>query len=218
MIVDISKNWRADAFRGTILDMKAKITFIIQTIGMYVMHLPLYALLVVMRLSMDVDLQESISKGLLIASLVLMLLVMPVCILNIAASIRSAVKDDPDVIKTTMVAKLSLIPWYALNFLIGYAFVGIFFNPFMMIAIPIIIALLVAATYILMLTTSVGDVAYFLRKVIKKEWRVRPSAIFAVIFLFIFCLDVVGSIILYVNSKKYAVTKPDPIEPVESAN
>ena len=103
-----------------------------------------------------------------------------------------------------MVMKLSLIPWYALNFVIGFVFVSIFFNPFMMVAIPVIIALLVSSTYILMLSTSIADIAYCVYNVIKKKWDVSPSLIFSVILLFIFCLDVVGSIVLYKKSKKLA--------------
>ena len=150
---------------------------------------------------MDSDWLEKLSNGLLITALVLMILMIPICIVNVVVSIRSAIKGvDPT--KTTMTVKLCLIPWYALNFFIGYVFVSIFLNPFMMIAIPVIIALLVASTYILMLSTSVGDIAYLVRTIVKKDRDVRPSMIIAGILLFIFCLDVVGAIILYCKSQK----------------
>ena len=128
----------------------------------------------------------------------------PICILNVVTSLISAFKNDVDPTKDTMVIKLSLIPWYALNFVIGFVLVGIFLNPFMMIAIPVILALLISSTYMLMVCTSIGDVAYLARKIIKKEWKVSPSMIISAIFLFVFCLDVVGAIILYAKSKKIA--------------
>ena len=183
--------------------MKNKVTLLIQTIGMYVMHLPLYVTLIIINLNLDADLQESITNGLFIAALVLMILMIPVCIINVVVSIISSFKGK-DSTKETMVMKLSLIPWYALNFVIGFVFVSIFFNPFMMVAIPVIIALLVSSTYILMLSTSIADIAYCVYNVIKKKWDVSPSLIFSVILLFIFCLDVVGSIVLYKKSKKLA--------------
>ena len=189
--------------------MNARNTLKIQTIGMYLMHLPLYAVIVISVLSMDVVLQESITKALLIASLVLMILMIPVCITNMAVTIISVFKGEYDPTKPIMIAKLSLIPWYVLNFIIGYVFVSIFFNPFMMIAIPVIIALLCSSTYMLMLTTSIGDVAYFVYSLTKKRWTIEASLLFAVILLFVFCLDVVGSIILYNKSKKIS-DQPEP--------
>ena len=75
----------------------------------------------------------------------------------------------------------------------------------MMIAIPVIIALLVSSTYLLMLSTSLGDIAYFINNTLKKRWEVKASTVFAFLLLFIFCLDVVGAIVLYNKSKKLAL-------------
>ena len=140
--------------------MKAKNTLVLQTIGMYVMHLPLYALIIINALPINTDLQNSLTMPLLIAALVLMVCILPICIINVITSFKSVLNEETELIKTTMVIKLCLIPWYALNFLIGFVFVSIFFNPFMMIAIPIIIVFLVSSTYLIMLTTSFGDIAY----------------------------------------------------------
>ena len=170
-----------------------------QTIGMYVMHLPLY---VAMILGFLPGVQEGAVNGLLIATLVLMALMVPVCVINVVVSLKSALKEETDPTKPTMTAKLALIPWYVLNFLICLVFVGIFFNPFMMIGIPIVIALTVGVTYALMICTSVGEIAYFVKKILNKDKDVNTWTIVAVVFLFIFCLDVVGAIILYRQSKK----------------
>lgn len=180
--------------------MKVKTALILQTIGMYVMHLPLYAILILNKISMDVELQEAITRGLFVAFLVLLILMIPICLTNVIVSLKSALKDKVNPSKPTMAIKLCLIPWYALNFFIGYVFVSILFNPFLMIAIPFVIAILVTSTYTLMLSTSLGNIAYFIRNGIKRH-SVRPSTIVAVVFLFIFCLDVIGSIILYHKSK-----------------
>ena len=180
-------------------DMKAKTSLKIQTIGMYIMHLPLYAVLVLINLNMDVYLQETLTKYCLLAALALMALMVPVSIFNVIVSIKSAFQGE-DPTKSTKVAKLSLIPWYVLNFFIGYVFVSIFFNPFMFITIPLAVAALMGSTYMLMLCTSIADIAYVVHN--RKSGKIDSGTKFAVVLLFIFCLDVVGAIILHKKSKK----------------
>ena len=68
-------------------------------------------------------------------------------------------------------------------------------------AIPIIIVLAVLVTYIFMLTTSLGNIAYFLRKKSVLGEPLDTATILGVVFSFIFCLDVVGAIILYRRSE-----------------
>ena len=166
------------------------------------MHLPLYAFMFIGMLAGGED-TETLSKILLLATAVLTALMMPVCLLNIVVSFKSTIKDGIDPSRATMVAKLCLIPWYALNFLIGAVFVGIMFNPFMMIGIPIVLAIFIPTTYFLMFSTSFGDIAYFVYNA-KKNGRLTPAIIVGVVFLFIFCLDVIGAIILFRISKKTA--------------
>ena len=179
--------------------MKAKITLIIQTIGMYLMHLPLYAALIIINIAMDDRLQGDLVHYMLIASFVMMLIMIFVCIVNAVVSLVSALRGN-DPTRSTMIAKLSLIPWYVLNFFIGFVFVSIFFNPFMMIAIPIVIALLIGSTYVLMLSTSLGNIVYAVRSI--KQGGAKPAVIVGVVFSFIFCADIIGAIILYKEFKK----------------
>ena len=181
--------------------MKAnKITLIAQTIGMYVMHLPLYVLFAVELLP---GIDESFVIGLLIAALVLMALVVPVGIANIVLSVISIFKGEDDLSQTVMKVKLALIPWYVINFAMCFVIVAISFNPFMMIAIPVVIAITVGITYFFMLATSLPNVAVYLRKVfVTKEEKVTASSVFLVILHLVFCLDVVGSILFYRQSKK----------------
>ena len=169
------------------------------------MHLPIYVALILLYLpTADVWLQGETIKYLLIASLVMMGLMIPVCILNVVVSIKSAVKEGKDPTKHTMVMKLCLIPWYGFNFYLGFVFSSLFFNPFTLILIPIVVALLCGATYALMICTSIGDIAYFINKDTQKKGAVNASTKFAIVLLFIFCLDVIGAIILYKKSKKAA--------------
>ena len=196
--------------------MKAKNSLIMQAIGMYVMYLPLFVLLITLNIPAD-GVRESLNRGLLIAFLALAALMIPICLFNFVVSLKSALKDGVDPSKPTMVVKLALIPWYALNFVIGFVFVSIFFNPFMFIAIPVIIALLVMSTYFLMLSTSAGDIAFYVKKYIKNKSELDAKTIFAVVLLFVFCLDVVGAIILKRRSEKVSA-KAQIAAPAEEEN
>ena len=181
--------------------MKAKTTMIIQTIGMYLTHLPLYVMLITLPMPMDPDFQSVFYRVLLYITLALMVLMIPVCILNAVTSISSAIKGKEDPTRVTMIAKLSLIPWYILNVVICAVCASIFLNPFMMIAIPFVVAFFIVVTYILMLCSSLGDITYFIYNHKRKVWRDSVGMILAFICLFIFCLDVVGAIVLYRKSQ-----------------
>gem|GEM_PF-1957388 len=196
--------------------MKAKTTLLIQTIGMYVMHLPLFVLLITLPIPADPAFQESFHRVLFTIFFVMMAVMVPICVLNAVVSVKSALKGKENPAKSTMVAKLALIPWYLLNFAICVVFSSIFLNPFMMIAIPLIIALSGAMTYILMLTTSLGDIVYSIHVTAKKTEKISSKMTVAVVFLFIFCLDVLGAIILYRHSKKLSEQADTPVEQAQA--
>ena len=181
--------------------MKAqKATLIAQTIGMYLMHLPLYIFFILEFIGAG---NEELLKWILTATGIMMAIVIPICIANIVLSVMSVFKGKNDPSETVMKVKLALIPWYVINFAIGAVIVAIFFNPFMMIGIPVVIAALMGMAYFCMLATSLPDVAQYLRKVRKdKTEKLIGARVLPVVFLFIFCLDVVGSVILYRRNKK----------------
>ena len=202
--------------------MKAnKVTLIAQAIGMYVMHLPLYILFVIELIPVE---NEMLAKGLLTATLILMVPVFLLCIANIVISVicdkkypftkayrreklyaedKAILKSETDPSKTVMGVKLALIPWYIMNFVMCLAIVGAFFNPFLMIGIPVAIAFFAGTTYFCMLATSLPDVGFYLRRiVIKKDEKITASRVLTVILLFIFCLDVIGSILFRLQNKK----------------
>lgn len=166
------------------------------------MHLPLYILFVLLSIA-DGAQAESLTQGFLLASLILTAIVFLICIANIILSILSIFKGETDLSKTVMKVKLALIPWYVVNFLMGVLIVAIFFNPFLMIGIPVAVGILAGTAYFCMLSTSLPDVAYYIRRVfIKREEERTARRVFTVIFLFIFCLDVLGAILFRFQNKK----------------
>ena len=190
----------------------SKYTLIAQAVGMYVMHSPLYAILIVLRLPIGEAAQNGWCKGLLIASLVLTILLFPFCIANIVAASFSFLHGDFDPRGTTMRVKLALIPWYLLNFVIGFAFVGVLANPFLMVVIPIALALLIGTTCFYMLATSFPDVMFLLKRFVREKKPATATEIVSIVFLFIFCLDIIGSVIAYRLKKREEAAPTDSAE------
>ena len=179
-----------------------KISLIIQAIGMYVMHLPLYILLIIFALPNCEDILNVAAKPIFISFLVLLIIVSPLCLLTAITSIVSIFKGNKSPAKTTMIVKLALIPWYVLNFYLCIMLIAGFLNPWLMLAAPVVAALLMCSTYIYMLATSLPDIAYLIRLLIKRKIRIKASVVFAIIFLFIFCLDVIGGLMFYLITRK----------------
>ena len=179
----------------------SKVLLIAQAVGMYLMHLPLYVYIFFFGTPIGESIPVEVNQGLLIAFLVLSALVFPICILNTVFPIISIFKGDYNPSKTTMIVKLALIPWYIMNYVMCGFIVAGCLNPFLMLAIPIIICIASVVTYIYMVTTSLYDVAYFIRGLIKKRIKVSAIYIVSLIFLFIFCLDIAGGILFYNASK-----------------
>lgn len=190
--------------------MKAnKATLIAQTIGMYLMHIPLYIFFIVELFPGE---HQSIAKGLLLALLILTVPVVLICVANIVFAVISIFKGETDPSKTVLKVKLALIPWYVINFVMCVVIVAVLSNPFMMLGIPAVIGLSLCMTYFFMLGTSLADVANYLRKVyVEKSEKPSKSRIVTVICLFIFCLDIVGGVAFYrQNERAKFASNSDP--------
>ena len=51
-------------------------------------------------------------------------------------------------------------------------------------------------------STSLPDMAFFFHKLIKRETRIRAPFVVSIVFMFIFCLDIIGGVIFYINAKE----------------
>ena len=183
--------------------MKAnKITLIAQTVGMYLMHLPLYVFFIIELLAVGGDMENLVST-VVTSTCILMSVVGLICIANIVLSVISIFKGEYDLSKTVRNVKLALIPWYVLNFAMCIIMVALMFNPFLMLGIPVLVAIAMVLTYFFMLGTSLPNVAYYLRKVfVTKEEKATKARVLTVILHFIFCLDVIGAILFLRQNKK----------------
>lgn len=116
-------------------------------------------------------------------------------------------KRNKNIFKRTMIFKLILIPWYYFNFLIWMIYFAAFINPWLILASPIILIFGVTFTYIFMILNGLNNIIYILKNMIKNKINYKTSIISAIIFQFIFILDVVSSIIFYINRNEFLIKK-----------
>ena len=191
----------------TILTMKAnRVLLYVQLIAMYLMHLPLYIVMVLVNLPSSGGSDDPIGI-LILVSLILSILVFLVSIVNAVFAGVSIFKGEESPTKTSMIVKLLLIPWYVMNFFFGFVLVAGFLNPWLFLAIPVLLAILIGSTYLFMLSTGLPDIAY----IIRRGWteKIKPSGLTGagLVLLFLFCLDIVGAILIHIGTKKESASK-----------
>lgn len=178
---------------------KSNTILIIQLVCMYLIHLPLYVGMIFVNLP---NVENRAIEVLFVIGFAALALMIPVCIVSLVFACLHFTRINASPLTTAMIVKLCLIPWYILNFLICGSFVVGFLNPWLIMAIPILIAVEVFTTYIFMLSTGIHSIAYTIKYL--AFHKIKPSAqiIIALIFHFIFCLDIVGAIMLNIENKK----------------
>lgn len=132
-------------------------------------------------------------------------IILLISMINIVIALFSIKRLAIDMSSFVSNIKLSLIPWYITNFILTVlVFVGMM-NPFLLFASPIFLILSVFITYLFMLSTSLPLVITTVKSM-KREASISTILyILAIISLFFFVFDVVGSLCLYlykVDSEK----------------
>ncbi|MGN1103647.1 MAG: hypothetical protein ACI4QI_02105 [Candidatus Coproplasma sp.] len=166
---------------------------------MYLIQIPFYICLILAKIP-SVDFE--VCGVLIIIGLCLNLLFIPVAIVAVVFAILNVTHDSQNPALTTFIVKLTLIPWFIINFFVCFLLIAGFLNPFLMLAVPLLICIEVFITYIYMVCSSLQVVAYTIRQLIKKRIRINAAIIVGLIFSFIFVLDIVGSYLLYSQLQK----------------
>lgn len=121
-------------------------------------------------------------------------------LMAIAGSIYAFIMIPTDLgspYKMVMIIKLYQIPCYIGNYLYWVMVGAGFLNPWLFLAYFFIIGIGVVITYIYMISTSIPNLIYFFKSKILRLEKTTPAEWVAVVFHFIFCLDVIGAIMLY---------------------
>ena len=171
--------------------MKNKIALMLEAIFMYLAQAP-YLVALILLLFTD----SEIIGGFLLAGLIANLAILPFSFVALIFAVLGIFKEEKNPIKTTMVVKLILIPWYIINFILGVLLVTAMLNPFLYLGIPFVIFIMIFTTYIFMITTNLANYSYMIHKLIRREWKISKLLIVSIIFSLIFCLDILGAILL----------------------
>lgn len=111
-----------------------------------------------------------------------------------------ASEPPEDLTKSTLLFKILQIPLYCANYVCWALLSAALLNPFMMIALPFVIVSGTVLTYILLLGTGVPNVMFAVGSLCGKKAG-KGRLIAAVVFHFLFVLDLPGAIILYITAK-----------------
>ncbi|MDE7106514.1 MAG: hypothetical protein K2O22_05055 [Anaeroplasmataceae bacterium] len=140
---------------------------------------------------------DTLLLSFLIVAFVLMGISFIVGLINVGIAFQNIFRDTPSPARFTIIMKLVLIPWYFLNFLVWLLLVGICANPWLMLAVPLVIGMGIAYTFAFLFFTNVYNFSYVIKLVKEKKIQLTKSIILPVVLHFIFVLDILGSMLLH---------------------
>lgn len=173
--------------------MKSKIALTLLVLVSYLMQIPFVVYFITAMI--NESLSDTFASVAVSLSCAFALVALGVCIANFVLAAIGYRKESSSPVKSTMIAKLCLIPFYLLNFTIWGLFVVVCLMPPFLIAMGVFMLILsVVSTYILMLASGSHNIAFSL-----KEFLETKNLFFLLCLIghFVFCLDVVSSIALY---------------------
>lgn len=183
--------------------MKAsRALLIIQTTLMYISMILFY--IPAFNILNSEDTLNNGYKATLITGLSLVIIAFLVAIATmILSTISIFLKNDKNNTKFIMIIKIILIPWYIANFTLWALMILGMLNPFLFVAIPIMIVLSMFGTYIYMLSSSLNNICLIISNFKNKTLEVKPLFIVGMILQLFFCIDIVGAILTFIASRQY---------------
>ncbi|MDE5546895.1 MAG: hypothetical protein K2I88_05470 [Anaeroplasmataceae bacterium] len=157
---------------------------------------------------------ETLLLSFLIVALILMGVSFLIGLINTVIAIINIFSDTPSPTRSTMIMKFVLIPWYFLNFFDWLLMVGICANPWLMLAVPLIICMGIGYTFTILLFTNVHNFSYVINLIKNKKIKLTSNIVIPVVLHFVFVLDILGSILLHKEIQKIEEknTKNDVID------
>ena len=138
----------------------------------------------------------SVSRGLVIASIVFFVVLVLLEIPGYIIACLSAGLSEISVAKENMKIKFIYIPFFILNFFSCLAAL-LYSDKIGFIIAPLLVLFIAFCDFLVMFETSLCNIIYFVKKYISKKLKPTAWSIIAIIMSFLFCLDVISGIILY---------------------
>ena len=121
---------------------------------------------------------------------------------NVAFAFGQISNPKRGITKTAMIAKLILIPFFVMNFLIGFLILGAMANPFLFMAYWIVVPFLCITTYVEMFVTSAYNLGVLIHRIKSRQNTLGQLALI-IISQFIYFFDIAGSIILFTRMRNF---------------
>ena len=176
-----------------------KVLAIIQLSLMYVSLICLYLG------SLVFNNQKTLTSILIIGGLVMAVLAglfaLAICAISFVSIFANKAYDCT---KFVMIYKIVAIPWFIGNFIMGILLIAGMLNPFLLLAIPIVIMLLILSTYICMVSSSTINFSHIVVLAKNNGLSLNVPFMIGIIISFIFCLDVVGAILIFLENSTNA--------------
>ena len=164
---------------------------------LYVMQIPFAVVLIIV--AVNPDFSDAVFRGIAIASASACVLVVALCILNIATAVKDYSRGHKYCpYAATMKAKLALIPFFIINFVIWALFWAGTFNMFLIWAAPVVWVISLFTTYVFMIGGGVQNISYLIRCF--KDERNIKYLVFAVLH-FIYIDDVIAAVLAYLDGR-----------------
>ena len=177
-----------------------KVILIIQTVLMYLVQVPYWVALIYLFF---VPYDEAGGLWIsLLTGMIANLCIFPVILVNAIFAFIGIFKGMESPVKTTMQIKFALIPWYVVNFILGFCFFTAALNPFLLWSIPLVIGIMVCTTFMYMISTNFQNYSYIIHKMIRREIEIDSILIWSIVLSFIFCLDIISSYLLFYSENK----------------
>lgn len=171
-----------------------KIPLILQVIIMYIVCIFCFVI--------AFTIEEEMQNSLILTMYLLYGLCFVAGFVNILVAILHIFLKSESSTMVTIIVKLSLIPWYILNFLFWLIAFVIMINPWFLPFAPVVLVVGVVSTYFLMICTGAHNLSYVIKLVKNKEATLTIQLVISIVFHFIFVLDIVGSFVLHSYLKK----------------
>ena len=113
------------------------------------------------------------------------------------AIIGTVKKEDEPKTLMTVIIKAVMVPFFCINLYLWYVLVSGLMNPFLFLAIPVVMCLGVCLTWCYMFMTSFPDIIYMIAFLIRKKKKPDIKMILGLIFEFFFLIDLVGAILIH---------------------
>ena len=169
----------------------SKILLIVTAVVLYVMQgfvaVPMYGIMTQQNFG---DFNFYVIFILLGVSLIL-------AIVSFGFAIAGAVKKEGPQTKLTLITKIALIPFFAINIRLWLWLISGMMNPFLLLGIPFAGAAGICLTYMYMLMTSLPDIVYTIIFCVRNKRRPTKYMVIGVLLSFFFVADIVGCYFLH---------------------